>query len=104
MTTKKQIKETELTAEILTAEKVFPIDTETYYREFLNEICEPFKVGDLSYEAGRTLEEIDPTAFRAGMLDQLDCEQRDGNILEIDGFYFWKHEIEATFEITEDGD
>ncbi len=104
MTTKKQIKENELTAEILTEAKVFPIEAETYYCEFLNEVCDPFEIGNLSYEAGRVLEKIDPIAFRQGMLDQLDCEQRDGNILEIDGFYFWRHEIKEVFEITEDGE
>lgn len=104
MTTKKQINENELTRELLVEKKVFPIETEGYYRDFLNDCCGEVEIGNLKYQAGRVLEEIDPIAFRTGMLDQLDCEIKNGSILEIEGFYFWKHEIEEVFELIEDGE
>jgi hypothetical protein len=104
MTTKKQINENELTREILVGDNIFPIEAETYYRDFLNDCCQEVEIGSLKYGAGRVLEKIDPVAFRTGMLDHFDCLKKDGEVLEVEGFYFWLHEIKETFEITEDGE
>jgi len=104
MTTKKQINENELTRELLVEKKIFPIETEGYYRDFLNDCCGEVEIGDLKYQAGRVLEEVDPIAFRTGMLEHFDCLKTDKQVLEIDGFYFWTDEVKKVFELTEDGE
>ena len=37
-------------------------------------------IGNLTYDVAYVLKEIDPTAYRCGLLDWLDAEQRDENI------------------------
>jgi len=51
--------------------------TEEEYRELLNELYPEVCIGYLTFDPGRIVEELDPTAFRCGLTDYestLDCE------------------------------
>lgn len=96
-----QIKEQDLTRELLVGKKIFPIDQEGYFKEFLDDNLPEVKIGNLSYGAGRVLEEIDPIAFNQSMYDHFDSLKIDRQVLEIDGLYFWINEIEKEFKIME---
>lgn len=95
----KKIKINKLTKEMLLNKKVFPIETETYYRDFLDDNMPEIKIGNLKYSAGRVLEKVDPIAFDQSMFDHFDSLKIDKQVLEIDGDYFWIHEIEKHFEL-----
>lgn len=99
---KTPIKEQNLTREMLVENKIFPIEQERYFKDFLDDNLPEIKIGTLTYRAGRVLEEIDPIAFNQGMYDHFDSLKTDRQVFEIDGFYFWKDEIEREFEILEE--
>lgn len=86
---------------MLTNKKIFPIEAETYFREFLDDNLPEVEIGNLRYGAGRVLEEIDPIAFNQSMYDHLDSLKNDRQLLEVDSFYFWTHEVEEFFELTD---
>lgn len=44
------------------------------FNEFLNEVHETVKIGDLHYDPARVLAEVDPIAWRTGFNDWLDSE------------------------------
>ena len=48
------------------------------YDEMLDECCGPVKIGTLEYSAAHTLKEVDPTAYRCGMVDYEDSLSQDG--------------------------
>lgn len=96
---KQEIKPDDLTKEMLISKRVFPIDMETYFKDFLNENHKMVKVLGYDYGVGSVLLKIDPTAFRFEMVAHLDCEKSNGNILEVDGLFFWIQEIEKHFEL-----
>lgn len=95
----KKIKLENLTKERLIKKKVFPIETEAYFKEFLNDNFPEIKIGNLSYEAGMVLQRVDEIAFNQSMFDHFDSLKIDKQVLEIDGDYFWIHEIEKYFEL-----
>lgn len=96
------IKGQDLTRELLVEKKIFPIDQERYFKEFLDDNLPEVKIGNLSYGAGRVLEEIDPIAFNQSMYDQFDSLKIDRQVLEVGGHCFWMYEIENKFEIIEE--
>jgi len=49
-----------------------PYDFEDSYREFLDEMEGDIKVAGITFQASRIIEELDPTAFRCGLLDYID--------------------------------
>jgi hypothetical protein len=51
------------------------------YRDMLDEIYGELEVAGLTYQTSRVLEEIDPIAFRCGLLDWLDAEGIDSDDL-----------------------
>ncbi len=95
----KTIKATNLTKKMLIDKKIFPVEAETYFKDFLDDNEPEFKIGNLTYGAGRTLERIDPIAFNQCMFDHFDSLKIDKCVLEVDGYYFWTHEIEKHFKL-----
>lgn len=95
----RKIKRHKLTKEMLLTKKVFPIETDTYYRDFLDDNMPEIEIGNLTYRAGRVLLKVDPIAFNQSMYDHFDSLIIDKQVLEIDSFYFWTHEIEKYFEL-----
>jgi predicted nucleic acid-binding Zn-ribbon protein len=53
----------------------FEIDVDDYveqYEAMINETNETVKIGSLEYDPAYTLKEVDPTAYRCGLLDYVD--------------------------------
>jgi hypothetical protein len=46
-------------------------------RDILDEVYDPFTLGELSYPASRVLEEVDPIAFRQVVLEEIDYRIQD---------------------------
>lgn len=66
--------------------KLQDYELEELYKEMLDEVYGVVKVAGYEYETSRTLQEIDPTAYRVGFNDWLDsldnCEDCDKNPIE----------------------
>jgi len=74
-------------------EELKPIDLEELYREMLDD-CEPVvKVAGLSFTPSRIIEELDPTAFRCGVIDYADSLIGETLSEEIDGEYYNLDEV-----------
>lgn len=65
--------------------ELFSDGFEDEYREFLTELYGMVSVCGYEYEAGATLAEMDPVAFRCGMLDWVDMRVQDGELRSIEG-------------------
>ena len=61
-----------------------PLDTEELYANMLDECYGEVKIAGMSFQTSRALKELDPTAFRCGMVDYIDSL----SLVEIDGDYF----------------
>lgn len=70
--------------------KISDYDLEKMYLDFLDEIYGEVKIAGYNYMTGRTLQEIDPTAFRTGLNDWLDdlCAQNLLFYNDQDGEYY----------------
>lgn len=79
------------------------VDTEKRYDEMLDECYSFEKVGGIfaCMSPSRVLSECDPTAYRCGMNDWLDCE-RD-SIVEVDSDYYDNDEVNKAREEFIDG-
>lgn len=80
----------ELTCDELTKLKVFPIDTEEYTRESLNNTLPPVKIELLEYPLGNALKAIDPIRFRHWVNDEERSQIDQGYWIEIDGLIYEK--------------
>jgi len=58
-------------------------EIEDWYRDDLDEVFGDIDVCGCSYPAGRILQEIDPIAFRQGMLDWIDNKCQSGEWTEV---------------------
>lgn len=54
------------------------------YNNWLDEVCEPVKIGTLEYSPSEVLAEVDPTAYRVTFADYLDMLEEEQK-LEADG-------------------
>jgi hypothetical protein len=57
-------------------------DAESITEDMLDEVCETVAIGNLSYDPGRVLREIDPVAFRETVLEQVNSWTEDGYFTE----------------------
>jgi hypothetical protein len=84
-------------AEIKAKEKEidgFELDVDDYenqYRDMLEEISGPVKIGSLEYSAARVLEEVDPIAYRCGLVDYVDGLDRNDDA----GYMALEEELET---------
>lgn len=51
--------------------------SEDDYEAYINEVCEEVEVCGYTYEAGYALKNLDPTAFRCGMVDWIDSLDKE---------------------------
>jgi len=71
--------------------------TQDEYEELLNEAFEEVHIGELCFNPGEIIRELDPTAFRIGMMDEIDnkieeiiynpeefIKEVDGEIIEVE--------------------
>jgi predicted ribosome quality control (RQC) complex YloA/Tae2 family protein len=68
-----------------------PLDTEDMYRSMLEECYGDIEVAGLTFSAARIVEELDPTAFRCGMVDYIDSL----SLIEIHGDYYEQDAVET---------
>lgn len=82
-----------------------PDDYTEQYDDMLRECCGNDNgdvcIGALTYDVAYALRELDPTAYRCGMNDWLDGEQRDGNI-QPDELIETRDELQAELDDTEE--
>lgn len=60
-------------------------ELEDRFTDVLNECYDSVSICGYEYDAGRALRELDPTAFRCGMLDWVDGRIQDGDLRPIEG-------------------
>lgn len=63
-------------------EELYYHEMEDRTEETLDECYEMFKIGDMAYEAGRVLREIDPIAFNECVQGEIHCLMEDGELDE----------------------
>jgi len=68
-----------------------PLDTEDMYRSMLEECYGEIEVAGLTFSAARIVEELDPTAFRCGLVDYI----YSLSLVEIHGDYYEQDAVEA---------
>lgn len=61
------------------------------YDDMLDSCQDPVRIGSLEYSPSVTLKAVDPTAYDCGFSDWLSGEE---DIVEIDGAYFSREEVE----------
>lgn len=64
--------------------ELFSDGFEDEYREFLTDLYGMVSVCGYEYEAGAVLADVDPVAFRCGMLDWVDMRVSDGDLRRIE--------------------
>lgn len=64
--------------------ELYSCNMEGEYRDFLGDLYGMVSVCGYEYDACELLAEIDPTAFRCGMLDWIDMRVRDGDLRPIE--------------------
>ena len=60
------------------------LDTEELYANMLDDCYGEVEIAGMTFQTSRALKELDPTAFRCGMVDYIDSL----SLVEIDGDYF----------------
>lgn len=70
---------------------------EQQYQELLNE---PglVDVGGLTFEPARVIEELDPTAYRCGLIEYIDSLK----VMEVQGGYYEKSELDLYYDEIEE--
>lgn len=64
--------------------ELFTRDMEDEYRDLLGDLYGMVSVCGYEYDAGEVLANIDPVAFRCGMVDWIDGRVRDGDLRRIE--------------------
>jgi hypothetical protein len=68
---------------------------EELYNQYLDEVFGEVAIACLKYSTSRAFREVDPTAYRCGMADWIDCEITNGIFTdEIDGSYYFDEEVD----------
>lgn len=65
--------------------ELFPSDMGDEYCEMLTEVYGTVLVAGHEFDAGAVVREMDPIAFRCGMLDWVDMCVQDGDLRRIEG-------------------
>lgn len=65
---------------------------EDMFEDMLNDCYEMVSICGYDYDQGRALRQLDPIAFRCGLLDYIDNQCSDDDLIEIDGEYY-DHDI-----------
>ncbi len=101
---KTQIKKYDLTQELLRSHQIYWIDTERYFLEHLNSNYGEVELLGYKYGLGRVLLDTDPILFSQAEAEYFDylSNERDSSIIEVDGYYYQRDEVEEHFEIIEE--
>lgn len=66
------------------SDNLTPLDTEELYVNMLDECCGEVEIAGYTFQTSRALKELDPTAFRCGLVDYIDSL----SLVEINGDYY----------------
>lgn len=67
-----------------------PLDTEELYADMLDDCYGECEIAGMTFSTSRALKELDPTAFRCGMVDYIDSL----SLIEIEGDYYEQDAVE----------
>ena len=92
---------TEWVIEHLLKKHCQPVDGKERYEDVLNECYGRATVGNLTWDAGYVVKNLDPVAFRCGVSDYLADEE---TFVELSGDYYLLTDIETMLEELEEDD
>ncbi len=72
------------------SDNLTPLDTEELYANMLDSSYGEVEIAGYSFSTSRALKELDPTAFRCGMVDYIDSL----SLVEIGGDYYEQDAVE----------
>lgn len=72
------------------SDNLTPLDTEELYANMLDDCYGEVEIAGMTFQTSRALKELDPTAFRCGMVDYIDSL----NLVEIGGDYYEQDAVE----------
>jgi hypothetical protein len=84
------------------ADELDALDMDERYKNMLDDCCEPCKVGYITFDPSRVLEELDPIAYSCGFNDYVGNEESEGVVEEIDGEYYDAGEVQGIRDEIED--
>lgn len=73
------------------SDNLTPLDTEELYANMLDEVYPDCEIAGMTFQTSRALKELDPTAFRCGMVDYIDSL----SLIEIQGDYYEQDAVET---------
>ncbi len=89
---------TEWVIEHLITQHCTAVDGEDLFEEVLDECYEEVKVGCCTFSPSQVMKELDPTAFRIGVQENLDGLAEDGQLYELNGEYYNTFEVEEMLD------
>ena len=72
------------------SDNLTPLDTEELYANMLDDCYGEVEIAGMTFQTSRALKELDPTAFRCGLVDYIDSL----SLVEIQGDYYEQDAVE----------
>ena len=72
------------------SDNLAPLDTEELYANMLDDCYGEVEIAGMTFQTSRALKELDPTAFRCGLVDYIDSL----SLVEIQGDYYEQDAVE----------
>ena len=92
-----------LTENLLREHGIYPpINIELHTENMLDDVYGDIEVCGYSYGAGHVLKRVDSVAFREAVKDYIDAEISENNLLEVDGSYYFTHEVQHLLDEPEE--
>lgn len=73
------------------SDNLTPLDTEELYANMLDDCYGEVEIAGMTFQTSRALKELDPTAFRCGLVDYIDSL----GLVEINGDYYEQDAVET---------
>ena len=89
---------TEWVIDHLISQNCQPVDGEEMFEEILDESYEEVKIGCCTFSPSDIMKELDPTAFRIGVTENLDSLAEDCQLYQSDGKYYQTTDIEEMLD------
>jgi hypothetical protein len=80
------------------------VDVEEQYDEFLDECYGDVEIAGFSYTTSRSLKQVDPIAYRCGLIDFLDAQVQDDIYVLVGDDYYLANEVADLKESLADSD
>src|SRR5690606_7790220 len=80
-------------------EEVVEVDLEESYEQMIDDLySEENQIGTIKTGISSAIKELDPIAWDMAKTEHLDSLIEDESVIEFDGKYYWKHELESLVE------